>query len=399
MQEIKELNNLLSKYVDDGNFPGFQWQINIDEKVYKGKYGLNNIELKDPVLDNSIYRIWSMTKPIVAVVAMKMIEKRDMKLEDPITEYLPEFKNLKVLINQNADLSEVEEVNEFPTIKDLLLHTAGFSYNSMGDPVGKEYDRIELFHSDTTTLETEIKKIAKVPLLFKPKKKWYYSVSMDVLGRIIEVIQNNSLQNILNIEIFNPLEMYETGFSVEKKSENRIMKSYAYDISNSKLTSYLPGPQKLHNYQYPSNEKKFARGGHGLFSTINDYSIFANMLHSGKSKNGENIINTRSLKLMKTNALENHYFPLEISAVDTVKDKNYVNDLEPYGWGMGFRTLMHPKKNNNLGTYGEFGWSGYAATYFLVDDSKNMSALIMTQVFNAIPNLQKDFYNYIYNNF
>ena len=399
MQEIKELNQLLSKYVDQGCFPGFQWQINIDEKIYSGKYGLNNIENKKPVLDNTIYRIWSMTKPIVAVVAMQLIEKKIIKLEDPITEYLPEFKNLKVLINEKANLDETEDVHEYPTIKDLLLHTAGFSYNSMGDPVGKEYDRIELFHSDTTTLETEVKKIAKVPLLFKPKKKWRYSVSMDVLGRIIEVVKNDSLQNILEIEIFNPLEMHETRFSVAKKSEHRVMESYAYDPLKSKLTSYLPGPQKLHNYQYPTNEEKFARGGHGLFSTIKDYSIFANMLHSGKSKNGEIIINPQTLKMMNSNALEDYYFPLEITSVDTVKDKKYVNDLEPYGWGMGFRTLMEPEKNKNLGSYGEFGWSGYAATYFLVDDKKNMSALIMTQVFNALPNLQKDFYKYIYTNF
>ena len=189
MQEIKELNQLLSKYVDQGCFPGFQWQINIDEKIYNGKYGLNNIEIKKPVLDNSIYRIWSMTKPIVAVAAMQLIEKKIIKLEDPIIDYLPEFKNLKVLINEKANLNEIEDVHEYPTIRDLLLHTAGFSYNSMGDPVGKEYDRIELFHSDTTTLETEVKKIAKVPLLFKPKKKWRYSVSMDVLCKIIEVIK------------------------------------------------------------------------------------------------------------------------------------------------------------------------------------------------------------------
>ena len=123
------------------------------------------------------------------------------------------------------------------------------------------------------------------------------------------------------------------------------------------------------------------------------------MLHSGKSKNGEIIINPQTLKMMNSNALEDYYFPLEITSVDTVKDDKYVNDLEPYGWGMGFRTLLEPDKNKNLGSYGEFGWSGYAATYFLVDDKKNMSALIMTQVFNALPNLQKDFYKYIYTNF
>ena len=109
--------------------------------------------------------------------------------------------------NFEPDLDEVEDVHEYPTIKDLLLHTAGFSYNSMGDPIGKEYDRIELFHSDTTTLETEVKKIAKVPLLFKPKKKWRYSVSMDVLARIIEIVEGDSLQNILKQKIQHSLSL------------------------------------------------------------------------------------------------------------------------------------------------------------------------------------------------
>jgi len=158
MYEIKELNNLLAKYVDQGFYPGFQWQININNEVFTGKYGYKNIESKQPILDNTVYRIWSMTKPIVAVVALKLIEESKINLADPITKYLAEFNNLQVMVKEDANINDVKKITHNPTIKDLLLHTAGFSYNMLDDPIGLEYEKIKLFHSDTTTLEEEIKK-------------------------------------------------------------------------------------------------------------------------------------------------------------------------------------------------------------------------------------------------
>ena len=137
MKEITELNNLLSEYVEQGFFPGVQWQINFNDNIYAGKYGLNNIDTKIEVLDDSIYRIWSMTKPIVAVAALKLIEEKKINLNDPITEYLPEFNDLQVMVQEDGVVEEVEKINQFPTIKDLFLHTAGFSYNFLADPVGK----------------------------------------------------------------------------------------------------------------------------------------------------------------------------------------------------------------------------------------------------------------------
>ena len=174
MQEIKELNQLLSKYVDDGLFPGIQWQINIDNNQYSGKYGFNNIETQEKVLDNSLYRIWSMTKPIIAVAALQLIEENKINLSDPITAYLPEFNDLQVLKREDGNIEDVEKIIEYPTIKDLFLHTAGFSYNFLADPIGRKYDEVKLFHSDTTTLEEEIKKLAELPLLYQPKNKWAY---------------------------------------------------------------------------------------------------------------------------------------------------------------------------------------------------------------------------------
>ena len=138
MQEIKELNNLLSKLVDQGLYPGFQWQINIKNELFAGKYGFKNIENKDPILENTIYRIWSMTKPVVAVAALQFIQQDKISLDDPISKYLTEFSNLKVLKNNNSPIYEVTDLEIEPTIQHLLLHTAGFSYNFLGDTVAKK---------------------------------------------------------------------------------------------------------------------------------------------------------------------------------------------------------------------------------------------------------------------
>ena len=396
---MEQLNKVLTKHIDKSRFPGIQWQINIRDQIYSGKVGYNNIETKETVLDNTIYRIWSMTKPVVAIAALQLLEKNKLNLDDLITKYLPEFSKLKVLKDQNSKIDETEELKVDLTIKDLFLHTAGFSYNFLADPIGRRYDEIRLFHSDTTTLEEEIKKLAEVPLLYQPRKNWVYSVSMDVLGRILEIILNDSLQNILQKNIFDPLEMEETKFTIPFDSESRLMQTYEYDQINDKLTHLKNEPQKIGNFKYPLYEKNYARGGHGLFSTISDFSIFTKMLHTGKSIKGHTLLENKTLKLMHTNALDDYYFPIEIPSIGIVRDVNYVNDLKAYGWGLGCRTLMDPLKNNNVGSYGEFGWAGAASTYFLVDNSKEMSALIMTQVLNGSPELKNDFYKFIYRNF
>ena len=398
MKEINELNNLLSKYVDQGFFPGVQWQINIEDDVYAGKYGLNNIDTKQEVFDNSIYRIWSMTKPIVAIAALKLVEEKKITLDDPITEYLPEFNGLQVMAREDGNVEDVETIIQYPTIRDLFLHTAGFSYNFLADPVGKQYDQLRLFNSDTTTLEEEIIILAKAPLLFQPQTSWRYSVSMDVLARIVEIVRGNSLQSVLQREIFEPLNMSDTAFAVSSENQHKVMASYEYDPVKNKLSELISDPQKIGNYGYPLNISSYARGGHGLFSTLNDYAAFARMLHTGKSDDGYQILNADTLKLISTNFLEEKYFPIEIATIGIVKDENYVNGLEAYGWGLGCRTLLDPSKQHNLGSVGEFGWAGAASTYFLVDNSKKLSATIMTQVLFGNPDLHRDFYKYIYTN-
>jgi len=340
-----------------------------------------------------------MTKPVIAVAAMQLVERNKIQLNDPITKYLPEYSNLKVLKNPDGDITDVEELKIVPTVKHLLLHTAGFSYNFLADPVGMEYDRMRIFSSSSSSLKEEIQMLAKIPLLHQPSTQWRYSVSMDVLARILEIVENSSLQDILKNIIFLPLGMHDTDFFIAEQKNSRVMQSYEFDIVNHKLREHILDPQKIGNYGYPLHNKNYARGGHGLFSTLHDYSLFADMLHSGKTKDGKLIIAKETIDFMTSNFLTPSLLPIEIVTVGTIKDENYTNDLEAYGWGLGFRTLLDPVKNNNLGTKGEFGWAGAASTYFLVDDRKKMSAILMTQVLNGDPNVKKDFYKFIYTHF
>jgi len=396
---MEKLNHIFQEYINQGKYPGIQWQIIHKKKNYEGKVGYKNLDTKDAIQDDTIYRIWSMTKPIIAIAAMQLVEKDLMQLDDPINSYLPEFTDLKVLKNEEEIITNTIQLQKQPTIKDLLLHTAGFSYNFLADPVGKEYDQIKLFNSSNSSLEEEVRLLAKIPLLYQPSSKWRYSVAMDVLGRILEVIKEIPLQDILKNQIFLPLGMHDTDFYISETNASQLMQSYEYNLLEDKLTEHILDAQKIGTYGYPLHNRNYARGGHGLFSTSKDYMLFVEMLHSGKSKEGKEIINKKTIDFMTTNLLNPSLFPIEIASVGTIKDENYINDLEPYGWGLGFRTLIDPIKNNNLGSIGEFGWAGAASTYFLVDSKKEISAVLMTQVLNGDPSLKNHFYKFIYTHF
>ena len=394
---MEELNSIFKKHIDEGLYPGVEWKIKIQDQIYEDRIGYMDLNTKEFIKKNSLYRIWSMTKPIVSVAVMQLVEEKKIYLNDPISKFLPQFSNLKVLKNVNSSIDDVEELKQMPTIKNLLLHTAGFSYNFLGDAVAKEYDKIKLFSSPETTLEEEINNLSKIPLLCQPKTHWFYSVATDILGRIIEIVTNKKLQTVLKQNIFDPIGMNDTDFYVPKNKLNRLMKSYEFDSLNQKLTEHIAGSQKIVEFSYPvDNMTTYARGGHGLFSSLDDYSLFAQMLLTGKTISDKIILSNETMKEITQNHLDSSFFPLEINTFD--KEEDNENDLEPYGWGLGFRTLIDLKKTNGIGNIGEFGWAGAAATYFLVDPKKELTAVLMTQVLNAEPQLKKDFVRTIYNN-
>ena len=390
---MKNLSSQLQKHINNGFYQGVEWKINYQENTFQGKIGYMDLSNKKTIETNSIYRIWSMTKPIVSLVALQLIEENKIQLKHPLNMYLPIFNNLKILNDDLESGQNFKDLKKMPTIEDLILHTAGFSYNFFDNKVALEYSQKKLFYSSNTTLEEEIEILATCPLLFEPSTKWHYSVSIDVLARIIEVVEQDTLQNILSRRIFLPLEMTDAGFSISNDKQYRLMKSYEYALDKKELSEL--SSQGIGLYGYPLKNSNYARGGHGLYCSLNDYAKFANMLLSGKTKSGANILSEKMLRLASTNHIQNNLLPLEIKIPG---DEDATNDLEPYGWGLGFRVLIDLEKSNYIKSLGEFGWSGAAKTYFLVDRKNSLTAVLMTQVLNGDNALLEDFTKQIYEN-
>ena len=395
MDEIKE--NFL-KHIEKGLCNGAEWKITSKNKVYHDSVGFRDIDKQKKFNKDLFFRIWSMTKPIVSLATMQLVEKNYLSLNHTIDKFLPQFKTIKILNKNSNDINETFSSGNIPTIKQLLLHTAGFTYNSNNNAIGEEYEKNKIFHSGDRSLEEEIESISKLPLLFEPGTQWHYSVSIDILARILEIITKDKLINILKENIFNPLDMNATNFFIEEGQNKNLVDTYEFSKQYNKIQNLSLDSRKLINYFYPLNNRNYSRGGHGLFSTTEDYSKFAYMLIDGKNTKGKEIINLETLIRMRTNNLDKSVFPLEITSVNTIKDKKYINDLEGYGWGLGFRVLMKNSDNNPHGRIGEFGWSGYASTYFLVDPTNQISAVLMMQIIDGERILKQDFYDSIFRN-
>ena len=386
------------KHIDAERCIGAEWIINHKNKIYHEAIGYRDLNLQEKLSKNSYYRIWSMTKPIIGFAAMQLIEKNFLSLDDTIDKYLSDFKNLNKLNSIDSDLNDISSVEKIPTIRQLLQHTAGFTYNNCDNSLAQEYEDRHLFHSSSSSLEEEIGKISELPLLYEPGLKWHYSISIDVLARILEVVTKDKIQDIITENIFIPLEMKDTSFYIDEDKNKKLLETFEYNSDKFKLTNLNYDKRKLILYGYPTNNKNYSRGGHGLFSTAEDYEKFATMLIDGKNKYGKELINSQSLELMRNNSLNKELFPIEITSVNTNKNEDYENDLDGYGWGLGFRVLMNNTSQNKFGPVGEFGWSGYAATYFLADPKNNLSAVLMMQILDADKNIKKDFYNNIFKN-
>ena len=202
------------KHIDAGRCNGAEWIINYKNKRYHEVIGFNDLNCENKLKKNSYYRIWSMTKPIIGFAAMQLIDKQFLSLDDTIDKYLPKFKNLKKLQSLNSKIDETKQVDNIPSIRQLLQHTAGFTYNSSNNFLAEAYENNKLFHSSSRSLEEEIDSISDLPLLYEPGSNWHYSISIDILARILEVVTKDKISNILKENIFFPLEMNETNFFI-----------------------------------------------------------------------------------------------------------------------------------------------------------------------------------------
>ena len=372
-----------------------------DQELYRASYGMADIEKHIPMKRDSIFRIFSMSKPITCAAAMQLMERGILDLYDPVSKYLPGFLAQQVLQEDGS----VTPVSREVTIRDLLNMTSGLSYPDNCTPVGKMVD--SLFYDmmaaqdagcGYTTVELA-NRLGKLPLCHEPGAKFQYSTSADVLGAVIEVAAGKRLSDYLKEEIFLPLEMYDTDFYVPDDKKHRFTQLYrcfeqeiditpSIDgtevdsstkgvvgaIASSDMTSSLKQmeirPELCKNlgmegYDYRPN---FESGGAGLVSTIDDYSHFASMLlHQGTYK-GKRILSPKTVAFMCSPQLDASYKPF----LDW-------DSLRGYNYGNLMRHLVNPAEGGTNADIGEFGWDGWCGTYFTIDKTENFILLYFIQ--------------------
>ena len=378
---MDQFSKVAKKYLDKGLIAGLEWEIRHFNKVLsKNVEGYSDIENKTILEPGQIYRIYSMTKPLVSVAAIRLIETCKLSLYSNIQDFIPSFKHLKVL----RPNGELERLKRPINLADLLTHTSGLSYNfNMGCSVAQFYQQENILNDPDISLEQMVDKIATIPLAFQPGESWRYSVATDVIGRVLEVVEDKNLSEILNEQILAPLDMKETSFSISEANAEKIMPMHGNTDAN-KLISFQQAPLKIVDAErnHPSQADMVnLRGGTGLFSTIDDYQLFCNFLLNGKDKNGSPLISKTMHDFMLTNRISDHMLPLRLGPIA----------LSGYGWNLIGRVMTNKGLAMSLTENGEFGWSGAASTYFWIDRENQLTGIIMTQYIGGYITIADDF--------
>ena len=386
-RRIERIKPAMQHYVDKVGFAGVITMLARKGKiVHFEQVGWQDREAQVPMAANTIFRIYSMTKPIICTALMMLYEEGKFQLFDPVAKFLPAFAKTKVYTEQG----EVDQKRPMQ-IRDLFTHTAGFTYDFLeNSPVSEIYRKERPVSNPNNSLETAINELARLPLAYQPGSKWHYSVSIDVLAHLIQVISGQPLQDFLRQRLFAPLGMEDTAFHVPAEKQHRLSAMYGHpdiigpDMTFSKLfKAWLAGDNKRRDLSatYPSDSLTFARGGHGLFSTAPDYMRFAQMLANGGKWEGKRIMGRRTLQLMHSNHIPAALLPYEISGPPALG----------YGFGLGSRVMMDVAQSGIDGSVGEFGWSGAAKTHYWVDPVQEIVGVTMTQFMVAFDLPDKDF--------
>ena len=381
-QRLDRIGVTMQRYVDDGTVRGISTMVlRKGSVVHAEQFGHRDAEAGLEMTSETIFRIYSMTKPIVSTALMLLHEESAFQLEDPVAKYLPAFGATQVL-SADGSLSPQARPME---IRDLLTHTSGLTYDFMEDtPVGHLYRDARIMNDATRTLEEMIDTLAKIPLASQPGSRWHYSVGIDVAARLIEVMSGQPLGAFLAERIFRPLSMTDTGFGVADSQLNRLSAMYGLpDLIGQDHTGTKLGEAALGGFNeridvsatYPTGAPEvFLRGGLGLFSTIGDYANFAQMLLNGGRLDGVRIIGRKTLELMHANHLPAKLLPWGIFGLER----------GGLGFGLGSRVMMDVASSAGPGSIGEYGWAGAAKTYYWVDPKEELVGLFMAQYMTGV---------------
>ena len=363
-----------ARYVDDGRLPGWLILVRRGGKiVYLGSYGYRDLESRAPIEWDTLFRIYSMTKPITAVAAMMLYEEGAFELKDPVSRFIPAFGDMRVYRSGSALKPVTEPAMEPVRIWHLLTHTAGLTYGfHHAHPVDALYRAagFEWGPPDGMDPAACCEAWARLPLLFQPGTEWNYSVATDVLGRVIEVISGQSLDRFFAERIFQPLDMSDTRFWAPEDASGRLAAFYA------------PQPGTLRAVRSDAMDRVTRQppicclGGDGLVSTVADYHRFTQMLRRGGELDGVRLLSNRTLRYMTRNHLPGGA-DLEIFGEPIFAETTF----DGIGFGLGFSVTLDPVANKVLCSPGEFAWGGAASTAFWVDPAEDITALLFTQLF------------------
>jgi len=348
----------------DAGIPGTDLAIYIKGKeVFRHQTGVTDLETKKPVTTDTLFPIYSMTKVITCVSALQLYEKGLFTLVDPVSDYLPEFRDMKVQhVRDNGEVHILPAVNPV-RIVDLFTMSSGLTYN-----ISPQMESYQKKVKGNYTLKEFSEVISKDPLYFEPGTHWHYGFSHDILGRLIEVISGMTLGEYFKKNIFSPLGMKDTSFKLEKKNEKRIVTCYSYD-EKKKIHTKINQPLRF------DPDFKYESGGGGLISTVDDYTKFANAICavlSGFDRNGPSkfhLLGKATLELMRTNHLDG----------DRMADYIWPHH-SGYGYGLGVRTMVDKAAGGSNSSIGEFGWSGMAGTYMLIDPALDLTYVYAQQL-------------------
>lgn len=375
--DSKRLNLMtpfFQNYIDENRIPNFGLLVARGGKIAYHKYrGTSAFGEGFKPNHKSIYRIFSMTKPIVSIALMQLYEQGKIMLIDDITKYFPAFKNVKVFDGGTTTNYKTRDPDRMITIHDLMTHQSGLTYDFLFEhKVDALYRKAGINGARSERYDTAglVNALAEMPLIASPGEKWNYSVSTDVIGHIIEVVSGQSLDDYLEQHIFKPLGMKDTGFYVPDSKIKRLTHNYSRDPDTGKIT-LAETPAKT-RFRSP---RKFLSGGGGLVSTMEDYFKFCEMLRNGGRQGRVRIIGRSTLKHMLTNQLPNN---------ETIPDRAEGTfaevTSEGTGFGLGFSVVVNPGALPIAGSMGNYSWGGLASTFFWNDPVEDMSVIFMTQL-------------------
>jgi CubicO group peptidase (beta-lactamase class C family) len=370
---MARLTRHIQAYVDAGKFPGAISMVQRRGKVaHFATYGLRDLEARTPVEPETIFRIYSMTKPIVSVGLMTLYEEGRVQIDDPVAQYIPQFRDLKVLAGGTVDAPQVRPPSREMTVADLLRHTSGL-VSRTDDVLGHAYTRLGLLTSESSgTLAEMIGKLGTLPLKCDPGVQFNYGISTDVVGYLCEVLSGQRLDDFLRERLLEPLGMVDTGFAVPNEDLERFAACYRPGTAGEPLLVVEDRPAASSRYAQP---RTYLSGAGGMVSTASDYMRFCKMLASGGELDGQRILGPRTLAFMALNHLPGGRDLAQMSPASAGETSR-----AGVGFGLGFARVLDATVLGGLSVPGEYYWGGAASTAFWITPAEDLAVVFMTQV-------------------